>query len=204
MELNMLQQQRPLPPQPAPVGSCDPVWRRLDEAMELLSQRKAAGAAVAGAAAAGAAAEGAAAGPAAARGFEAAAAPSLSPVSSASTTACRSVASPRGTPPSSSNSSSSSSNSSSSRSSSSRRPFEIRTSERLHVQRTAALLRSLGRERAAEETEEVSAAALAHQRLLLQLASQRQHLQQLARQALARPTQLPESLSHWMADSAQY
>ncbi|KAL8438345.1 hypothetical protein ACSSS7_000194 [Eimeria intestinalis] len=45
MELQMLEAQQPLAPQAAPPGSCDPLWRRVDEAEELLLQGTAAAAA---------------------------------------------------------------------------------------------------------------------------------------------------------------
>ncbi|KAL8429216.1 hypothetical protein Efla_006205 [Eimeria flavescens] len=205
LELKMLEAQQPLSAQPVAMGSCDPLWRRVAEAEDLLQQQQqtrdlllpetaAAAAAAAGGADAAAADAAAAAAAAADTGVR------LCPLSSA-TPSTGGSSSPVPSPLSSSSGSSSSSSSGRSSSSSSREGCVVKTSERLYVKRTAALLRSLGREETAKETEEVCALAFSHQRLLLQVAAQRQHLQRLARQVLLRPTQLPETLSHWMADA---
>ncbi|KAL8274854.1 hypothetical protein Esti_001206 [Eimeria stiedai] len=200
MELKMLEAQQPLEPQAMPPGSCDPLWRRVDEAEELLLQ----GTAAAAAAAQDAAAAGspAAAGAAAAGSAAAGAAPETTP----GVRLCPLNASPSVSPwRSSAQSTCSGSSRAGEKSRGGKgRAQQIRTSDRLYVQRTAAFLRTLGKEETAVEIEEVCGLAWAQQNLLLQVAAQRQHLQRLARQVLAKPTQLPETLSHWMAESSQY
>ncbi|OEH79440.1 TBC domain-containing protein [Cyclospora cayetanensis] len=172
MELNMLQQQRPLPPQAAPSGPTDPLWRRVDEATKLLSLDSCSPPAA----------------PDAGADSDSAAASSGKAVSSApcaeaaETKAPPDVTAFTSTSPKDAPLTSAPPSSSSGGSRGTSRPFEIKTSDRLYVKRTAALLRSLGREKTAAETEELCGIALAHHRLLLHISAQRQHLQKLARQ----------------------
>ncbi|ESS33682.1 TBC domain-containing protein [Toxoplasma gondii VEG] len=72
----------------------------------------------------------------------------------------------------------------------------------LHVEKCLALLRRAGDEELRTETEELCAECFAHQRLLFHVAEQRQHLQQLAIEALKKPKQVPETLRHWTARGA--
>ncbi|CBZ51131.1 putative TBC domain-containing protein [Neospora caninum Liverpool] len=72
----------------------------------------------------------------------------------------------------------------------------------LHVAKCLALLRKAGEEDLRTETEELCAECFAHQQLLFHVAEQRQHLQQLAIEALKKPKQVPEALRHWSAHGA--
>ncbi|PFH32084.1 hypothetical protein BESB_020250 [Besnoitia besnoiti] len=73
----------------------------------------------------------------------------------------------------------------------------------LQMDRCLALLRQFSEEDVIAETEEVCAECFAHQKLLFHVAEQRQHLQQLALEALKKPKQVPDTLRHWTARGAE-
>lgn len=75
----------------------------------------------------------------------------------------------------------------------------LQCSPLLHRDECLEILEKNGDEVAWTETEEVCAECFAHQRLLLHVAEQRQHLQQLALEALKKPKQVPDNLRHWTA-----